>query len=1672
MRMYLWPDWPPALIFVAIAVLWPDTATSRRSTPHDGDGGDGGGSGASGGFAFRPKEHDLIGQFDFVSDRNATMLTAIVADAQPFKKPATLPRSGQQLQAQTAPISTMTSTSIWPKQASRGQRSVEKSAGLRGKIVLAPHDGAGGSEQFSTPPMATVHRKPRDYRHVAEQVVERRLLKQLYGQHFAWQQQPGIGSDNLSCGAAKSAAVSSNSKRQSHQQEQHHYSQEATETLHHVNSAVVVTGADPNGGKRSKALHMLNEASQETTRSAALANNRQRALVGAKRSAALLKTKTHADDHRHYRNYLPKYQTRRKDLRVSSAVDVAKVSGEVMATSLFSAGHKSMANSIRNVTYDDSKPGKGRERPNTTEDKVDNPFISNSPKESTKKGEDSEIHSLEISGRSVTTSQSAHEGLAKLVTVLRTRTNRDTHKSRLLITDRWPLETVRLEMAGAGGQQQHSQMQQWMKRGRATRGQLRHRSHVSDAGQIDAGQIQSDMGMDRGVVVERGRRVAQAQAQLSQPSYGYSQKKGVKKGQASIVFTAIEGGSVSLPCTVTPGPEWRSSGSDGDEEMALVLWYKDDIPAPLFTIDARETGGDLQSARQSSLDMLKDRAVFTFGWTSSTSTSSIDGFDHREPPSTPIESMHDVLTTVQHAGSNSQGSSSSSVAQLQLEPVRGSDEGEYRCRVDFKRARSINTVVNLRVIVPPGMPVIETTAGVTLQGGLAGPFNEGDPLSLHCYTKDVGRPRAALFWTGRQGHVIDDSFTFDHLDTTHSVVRNTLEIGILQREHLLAGFSCQATNNNITEPSKTSITLDLNLKPLDISIQPAPRPLSVGVTAELVCSSSGSRPPAILSWWKGDKQLQATKEDFPKGGLSTSTLSFAPEPEDDGKVLVCRAENPAIAKGATYSRRSAAALKRSWTLDVHYTPRVSVSLGGGLRSGEIHEGRDVYLECDIKANPLVHEILWHFNGTTELHTDKDKDVPRCRNPSERRVYGVDIHETAQIWCDLDADPIENIHFSWAFNNSQQGKRADLSSLASAGAHRASRAMINYKPLTEQDYGELVCFGRNEVGEQVEPCVYHIVAAAIPDPPRNCSQVNATENGLTVECSEGAWNGNAIVQSQLFYIAELYSVRQNRNSDDDISEKNDEGSTLQEQNQPWPISIANVTVDGTIGISTPVFVFSELPRSNEIKLSGDAEDRAGVGQSYRVRLYAQNHKGRSAVKTLTVHLLNTASNYQTEQSTSHLGVAWVVRPLLGLMLGLLVSITTGGFALFALLKCNSKQQSQQKHGSHTDVNKGAVAAPQTNAGGNKSMMLSLLKGDATSAQFEDSPGILQLLPGDQVDAVAPSILVVSDTSQASELSVLDLRPPDIIQRHPGTISNDDEMYLTSDEITTDDGGFYTRGRFEAMDMFYRLTTLRSDRGESDTSKRSARRLSINSGAPTKTTQGAHNIEVYSTLGMHPQDKAKNALRRQVNGSLSPSFEIQLPTHCQQQQYQHHVLVEVKDHHLATTAISTPHSTLQGAAARGGPWALPEKNSVSLQLTSSPTCNSASAMLPSNSSPIEDIYRSPGTTIPPSDNGVPLSDSAEDITTVPLVEYGPLPSISTTVGASNRMLQSYQQFEEQQQSGSHMDSSQQAAFSPLMIKSSSQDGDDHSVVGLAKALKHSFDFTTQHQFQKTNPVESSV
>lgn len=175
-----------------------------------------------------------------------------------------------------------------------------------------------------------------------------------------------------------------------------------------------------------------------------------------------------------------------------------------------------------------------------------------------------------------------------------------------------------------------------------------------------------------------------------------------------------------------------------------------------------------------------------------------------------------------------------------------------------------------------------------------------------------------------------------------------------------------------------------------------------------------------------------------------------------------------------------------------------------------------------------------------------------------------------------------------------------------------RATINYEPISEQDYGELLCYGRNEVGEQVEPCLIHIVAAATPDPLENCSQVNATESSLTVECFEGAWNGGGSELQPLSFIAELFT------SSESTTDFPSGQGTL----------VANLTVEGNTAASTPaipVFVFNDLPLFDDRSVGGV---RSG-DQGYVVHIYARNHKGRSAVTTLTVHLLN-ASKYRTKR----------------------------------------------------------------------------------------------------------------------------------------------------------------------------------------------------------------------------------------------------------------------------------------------------------------------------------------------------------------------------------------------------------------------------------------------------------
>lgn len=65
--------------------------------------------------------------------------------------------------------------------------------------------------------------------------------------------------------------------------------------------------------------------------------------------------------------------------------------------------------------------------------------------------------------------------------------------------------------------------------------------------------------------------------------------------------------------------------------------------------------------------------------------------------------------------------------------------------------------------------------------------------------------------------------------------------------------------------------------------------------------------------------------------------------------------------------------------------------------------------------------------------------------------------------------MSGLAFTWKFNNSAEAIDIPASHIFTDGAN--SHAL--YIPMTELDYGTLLCWGRNEIGVQKEPCVYYI-----------------------------------------------------------------------------------------------------------------------------------------------------------------------------------------------------------------------------------------------------------------------------------------------------------------------------------------------------------------------------------------------------------------------------------------------------------------------------------------------------------------------------------------------------------------------------------------------------------------------
>ncbi|GLV36526.1 sidestep III [Carabus blaptoides fortunei] len=92
----------------------------------------------------------------------------------------------------------------------------------------------------------------------------------------------------------------------------------------------------------------------------------------------------------------------------------------------------------------------------------------------------------------------------------------------------------------------------------------------------------------------------------------------------------------------------------------------------------------------------------------------------------------------------------------------------------------------------------------------------------------------------------------------------------------------------------------------------------------------------------------------------TSSVTFAPVPEDDNTMLKCQGDNPSL---------PGTGLEDSFLLNIVYPPQVVLHLGSTLNPDDIKEGDDVYFECNIRANPKQHKITWFHNTSKTGKTE-------------------------------------------------------------------------------------------------------------------------------------------------------------------------------------------------------------------------------------------------------------------------------------------------------------------------------------------------------------------------------------------------------------------------------------------------------------------------------------------------------------------------------------------------------------------------------------------------------------------------------------------------------------------------------------------------------------------------------
>ncbi|XP_042574787.1 cell adhesion molecule 3 isoform X4 [Cyprinus carpio] len=127
-------------------------------------------------------------------------------------------------------------------------------------------------------------------------------------------------------------------------------------------------------------------------------------------------------------------------------------------------------------------------------------------------------------------------------------------------------------------------------------------------------------------------------------------------------------------------------------------------------------------------------------------------------------------------------------------------------------------------------------------------------------------------------------------------------------------------------------------------------PVEEGGKVSLTCTSSGSKPPAKLHWYRDQEEIQGRPDvvesntDEPTYTV-TSELTLTVTRDDNNALIACAVDHPSIANGDKRTEQP---------LSVLFSPSVSIQPESDLP----REGEKFFLQCVGNGNPEPTAFVW------------------------------------------------------------------------------------------------------------------------------------------------------------------------------------------------------------------------------------------------------------------------------------------------------------------------------------------------------------------------------------------------------------------------------------------------------------------------------------------------------------------------------------------------------------------------------------------------------------------------------------------------------------------------------------------------------------------------------------------